>query len=103
MLGMEQELMITTGVKMSAHILYLGHVQGVGFRYMVRQHAQHLGLTGWVRNLPDDGVEIVVDGDENEINDLCRKIEAHFSGHIRSKQISFDHAPSGALDFKITF
>lgn len=39
-----------------------GRVQGVGFRWYVRQAADRLQLAGWVRNCPDGTVEIAVDG-----------------------------------------
>jgi acylphosphatase len=40
-----------------------GRVQGVGFRYFVRQEAQSLGLGGWVRNEPDGTVSGAAEGD----------------------------------------
>ncbi len=40
-----------------------GKVQGVGFRYHTRVKARALGLTGWVRNLPDgNSVEVFAEG-----------------------------------------
>lgn len=39
-----------------------GRVQGVGFRYFTQRTAVRLGLTGWVRNLPDGGVEVEAQG-----------------------------------------
>lgn len=39
------------------HFRIRGRVQGVGFRYATRQKAQRLGLSGWVRNCPDNSVE----------------------------------------------
>ncbi len=45
--------------------LYLrvrGRVQGVGFRWYVRQAADRLRLAGWVRNCSDGSVEVAVEG-----------------------------------------
>lgn len=44
------------------HLYVFGRVQGVGFRYACCREARSQGLTGWVRNLPDDSVEIVAEG-----------------------------------------
>ncbi len=44
------------------HAVVQGHVQGVGFRVSAASLARQLGLTGWVRNLPDDTVETVAAG-----------------------------------------
>lgn len=44
-----------------------GHVQGVGFRYFVRESAARLPLTGWVRNLRDGRVELVAEGKREDL------------------------------------
>ena len=44
------------------HLQVFGRVQGVGYRFNCYRQACSLGLTGWVRNLPDDSVEIVAEG-----------------------------------------
>ncbi len=54
------------------HALLTGRVQGVGFRWRVREKAEHLGLTGWVCNLPDGRVEVVFQGQP----DLVAEMEA---------------------------
>lgn len=59
-----------------AHIFVSGFVQGVGYRHFVRKKARELGLTGWVRNLPDNRVEAVFAGSKEKINEivaLCKK------------------------------
>ena len=47
-------------------------VQGVGFRWFVARHARSLGLTGFVRNLPNGSVEVMVDGPEESLPALER-------------------------------
>jgi acylphosphatase len=51
----------------SLQVFYEGHVQGVGFRFIVRHIAKGFDVTGWVRNLPDGRVELQVMGDEGEV------------------------------------
>jgi acylphosphatase len=47
---------------MRLHVLVRGRVQGVGFRWHVREIARQLGLAGWVRNRTDGSVEVAADG-----------------------------------------
>jgi acylphosphatase len=46
-------------------------VQGVGFRYFVRDKAMALGLTGWVRNIDDGRVEVYAAGPAHQLSDLA--------------------------------
>ena len=55
-----------------AHIFVSGRVQGVFYRSNTRRKALGLGLTGWVRNLPDGRVEVVAEGEENQVDELIR-------------------------------
>ena len=52
------------------HLVVRGRVQGVFFRASTQREAKRLGLTGWVRNRPDGGVEIVAEGEEDQVKDL---------------------------------
>jgi acylphosphatase len=47
-----------------------GQVQGVYFRASAQREARQLGLTGWVRNRPDGAVEIIAEGEEDQVKDL---------------------------------
>jgi acylphosphatase len=75
-------------------VTVLGRVQGVGFRWSARSRANELGLTGWVRNLPDRRVEICFQGEDGavaEMEDWCR-VGPQFSS-VRSISV-IDEAPA---------
>lgn len=52
-----------------------GLVQGVNFRYFVLRHARSMGLTGYVRNLLERAVEVVAEGDRDDLERLLREVE----------------------------
>ncbi len=52
---------------LARHIIVKGRVQGVFFRKYTKQKAKELNIKGWVRNLPDDRVEIMAQGDEKNL------------------------------------
>lgn len=59
-----------TNMKKTCSFKISGQVQGVFFRQTTRQQAELLGITGWVRNLPDGSVEGQASGDEASLNTL---------------------------------
>lgn len=54
-------------MKIRAHVIIEGRVQGVFFRAETRAVAQTYHLTGWVKNLPDGRVEAVFEGEEDDV------------------------------------
>jgi acylphosphatase len=64
--------MVETDTAPGKHLLITGHVQGVGYRYSMRNVARELGLTGWCRNLPGGEVEAEVYGNPEPLDQLIR-------------------------------
>ncbi len=61
--------------KIRAHIFVQGMVQGVFFRVKTRQKAKVLGVTGWVKNLPDGRVEAVFEGGKEKVEQIIEWIK----------------------------
>ena len=70
------------------HLHYSGRVQGVGFRYTVKNIAMRHNISGYVRNLPDGRVELIVEGPEDEMDQLLASVKDRMSGYIRSIDIA---------------
>ncbi len=67
-------------------IWYAGHVQGVGFRYTTVRLARQFQVTGFVRNLPDGRVHLVVEGDATELARFLEEIVGQMGPFIRDTQ-----------------
>lgn len=83
--------------KIRKHFYFSGRVQGVGFRYRSYYIAQDMGLTGWVRNLWDDRVEMEVQGTRDEIREMVERIsQQHFVEivDIESKEVPLEDESS---------
>ena len=72
--------------KARARVLISGLVQGVGFRYFVTSHADQYPITGYVRNLDTGSVEIVAEGEKEEVYAFLRGIR---KGPAHAEIISF--------------
>jgi len=60
--------------KVGVHLIVEGRVQGVGFRYLSQRAATSNNLTGYVRNLSDGNVEIVAEGENQNINQFIKAL-----------------------------
>lgn len=69
-------------------VFYEGKVQGVGFRYHVKELARGFEVTGWVRNLADGRVELQACGESGEVLDFLEEIRnSQLKGNIRKEQV----------------
>jgi acylphosphatase len=86
----------------SIHAYYTGKVQGVGFRASILSLAKGYEVTGWVKNLPDNSVELFVTGEETEVDDFLQAItESHLAGHIEELRMIPGKPETGLKGFRI--
>ncbi|MDQ6625215.1 MAG: acylphosphatase [Verrucomicrobiota bacterium] len=70
----------------STQVFYAGNVQGVGFRYTVKQLAKGFDVTGWVRNLRDGRVELRATGAADELASFIEAIgQSELRAHIKQQ------------------
>jgi acylphosphatase len=72
---------------MQLHVVVRGRVQGVGFRWFVRETGRRSGLAGWVRNNADGSVEVLADGEAPQLESLRRAL---WTGPAGAKVESID-------------
>ena len=83
-------------------ILYSGPVQGVGFRYTVRMTASGFDVTGTIRNLPEGGVELIVEGAKDELEAFRQAIrESGLDHFIRKEDVVWEDAQNKFRGFEI--
>ena len=87
-----------------AHVLISGKVQGVFFRSNTEDKAIGLGLKGWVKNLPDDRVEAVFEGNEEKVKEMvewCKK-GPRFAD-VAKIDVEFERASNEFHNFEIRY
>lgn len=62
-------------MRICMHGFVSGKVQGVSFRQFTQEEAERLDLDGWVRNLVDGRVEVLVEGEEGAVRELAGWLE----------------------------
>ena len=82
-------------------IIFIGHVQGVGFRFTALSIAKCCGLTGTVRNLPDGSVEMVAQGEPQNIDNCIMDLKESFI--VRETKITEISINPSHTCFKITY
>jgi len=79
-----------------------GTVQGVFFRKFIKDNADELGVRGFVRNLEDGNVEVIVEGEDGKVNELVRRCEEG-PGHADIKNVDVEEMRHQGFDsFKVS-
>ncbi len=84
-------------------IIFIGRVQGVGFRFTAFDIANRHQLTGYVRNLMDGSVEMIAQGSPGDISDCVRDIKETYGHSITETRIDEIPPDPSCQNFKITF
>ncbi len=82
------------------HLLVRGRVQGVGFRWFLRQTAEQMGLTGWARNNPDGTVEVEVQGTSGSLKEFLGSVR---TGHPYARVDAVERQDGVALGNETRF
>ncbi len=61
-------------MKKTLHIIVKGRVQGVGYRWFAKERARECNITGFVRNLYNGDVEVVAQGEENDLSRFLEEL-----------------------------
>ena len=84
------------------HVIYSGHVQGVGFRYTAKSLVRGFDVTGTIGNLLDGRVELVAEGTREELEAFAQAIrESGVGPLIRKEEVSWEKAENGLRGFEI--
>lgn len=79
-----------------------GRVQGVGFRFSVKEIAQGFDVVGWVANLPDGRVHVEVQGAEEEVDQFLEAIlQSYLRSHIHRHSIQIIEPIESLRGFEI--
>ena len=92
-------------MKVRAHIIVRGRVQGVFFRASMRDIALANGVKGWVRNLPDGrSVEAVLEGDWDNVEKVvCWSLRGPPGARVEAVEIKFGEYKGEFKTFEIRF
>jgi acylphosphatase len=85
-------------------VLAGGRVQGVAYRFYAEKYAGLLGITGWIRNLPDGRVEVLAEGAAGSVETFLDRLR---EGPSLARVETFDvrrEPPEGEFrDFRVVF
>jgi acylphosphatase len=73
--------------KKARMVYYSGKVQGVSFRATAAEIAKDYPVTGWVKNLADGRVQLLVEGPEEDVDKFLKAIRTRWKDNIEKEKI----------------
>jgi acylphosphatase len=87
LVGLADEAKGSDTEKVARHVYYSGQVQGVGFRATAAEIAQGYQVTGWVKNLDDKRVELLVEGPEQDVLKFLEAVHNRWKDNIDKEEV----------------
>jgi len=86
------------------HVIVSGKVQGLGYRAWVVRIGNLEGLTGWVKNLDDGSVEIVSEGEKNDLQVFTDRLwDGPGGSKVEDVNIEWQEATDEFVEFEIIY
>jgi acylphosphatase len=101
--GGRSRRIVTSQSTQRRDIYYSGLVQGVGFRYTAHRLARNYQVTGFVQNLPDGRVHMIVEGTRQEIDSFLQDVVRSMSGYIQDQAVDVVSATGEYSGFTVRF
>lgn len=95
---------VLTAVKARAHVHVTGRVQGVFFRAETADLAHRLGLMGWVKNLSDGRVEVLFEGEKQDVEKAVAFCERGPPGaQVQTLEVKWENWKGEFSDFRVRY
>ena len=82
---------------------YQGRVQGVGFRFTAQRVAGDFNISGWVKNMPDGGVELAAEGEERLLKGFLSELKSDMGRYISSDKVQWQEFTGEFAGFNIRY
>ncbi|MDD5504228.1 MAG: acylphosphatase [Candidatus Omnitrophica bacterium] len=84
-------------------VTFHGRVQGVGFRFTCQRIAENLGVSGWVRNMPDGSVELDAQAGPGVLSEFLNSVKHDMGRHIDRDIVCWHESDNRPKGFHIRF
>ena len=82
---------------------YSGRVQGVGFRAASARIARDFPVTGWVKNLSDGRVQLLVEGPADAVDNFLKAVRKHWKDNIEQEKIEEQPVSGKYKKFEVVY
>ena len=84
-------------------VIFTGRVQGVGFRHATKMQARSYSVYGFVRNLVNGTVELVIEGDREEVSAFITSVQERMTGVIKETNTTIETASGEFAEFSVLY